>query len=261
MSETLLELKAMSRSFGGLKAVDDVSFDVETGSISGVIGPNGAGKTTLFNLISGSVRADAGEATFAGRVISGLRMHEIAEAGISRTFQTIRLCPGMTVIENVMLGAHTRTKAGFVASMLRLPWTLKEQTAVRERATELLEFLGIADLADNEATALPFGQQRAVEFARALASEPKLLLLDEPASGLNMRETADLAGIIVKMRDMGVTVLLVEHDMSLVMDICERIVVLNYGRTIATGSPQEIQRDAEVIRIYLGEDYAAAPER
>jgi branched-chain amino acid transport system ATP-binding protein len=261
MSDPLLRLNGLNRAFGGLKAVDDVSFDVAQGSITAVIGPNGAGKTTLFNLISGSLRPDSGEAHFDGRRITGMRMHEIAVAGILRTFQNIRLTPGMTVVENVMLGRHTRTNAGFLASMLRLPWTLREEKLIREKAQELLDFLSLTDFAQSDATALPFGQQRAVEFARALAAEPRLLLLDEPASGLNLRETAELAGSIVKMREMGVTVLLVEHDMSLVMDICEKIIVLNYGRKIATGSPDEVQRNPEVITIYLGEEYAPTEER
>lgn len=261
MSSAFLQLRRMSRSFGGLKAVDDVSFDVRGGSISAVIGPNGAGKTTLFNLISGSLRVDSGEAQFESCTITGLKMYEIAAAGISRTFQNIRLCPEMSVLENVMLGRHTRTHAGFFASMLRLPWTLREEQAIRERSMEILEFLSLTDVCDDDATALPFGRQRAVEFARALAADPKLLLLDEPASGLNIRETEELAEIIRKMRDTGVTVLLVEHDMSLVMEICEEIVVLNYGRIIATGSPKEIQRNPEVIKIYLGEDNAEAEKR
>ena len=261
MSNAFLQLQGMSRSFGGLKAVDNVSFDVRDGSISAVIGPNGAGKTTLFNLIAGSLKPDAGAARFESNLITGLRMHEIAAAGISRTFQNIRLCPEMSVLENVMLGRHTRTRAGFLSSMLRLPWTLREERAIREKSMELLEFLSLTDVCDDEAAALPFGRQRAVEFARALAAEPRLLLLDEPASGLNIRETEELAEIIRKMRNMGVTVLLVEHDMSLVMDVCEEIVVLNYGRMIAAGSPEEVQRNPEVITIYLGEDNAEASKR
>lgn len=261
MGSPLLAIRSMSRSFGGLKAVDEVSFDVAEASITAVIGPNGAGKTTLFNLISGSLRPDSGEAQFQERRITGLKMHEIAAAGVSRTFQNVRLCPGMSVLENVMLGRHTQSHAGFIAAMLRLPWTTREERGIREKAIELIEFLSISDVCDAEATSLPFGRQRTVEFARALAAEPKLLLLDEPASGLNMRETAELAQSIVRMRDLGITVLLVEHDMSLVMDICEKIIVLNYGRTIATGSPEEVQRNSEVIKIYLGEEYAEAAER
>ena len=261
MSSPILELRSLNRSFGGLKAVDDVSLSVSEGSISAVIGPNGAGKTTLFNLIAGSLRPDRGVALFHSREITGLKPHQVAAAGICRTFQNIRLCPGMSVLENVMLGRHTRSRAGFLASMLRLPWTLREERGIRESAMELIDFLSLADVAGTEATSLPFGRQRAVEFARALASEPRLLLLDEPASGLNMRETAELGDIIRKMRDRGATVLLVEHDMSLVMEICEEIVVLNYGRTIASGTPQEVQRNPDVINIYLGEEYAPTEER
>ena len=260
MAEALLAVKGLCRSFGGLRAVVDVSFDVAAGRIKAVIGPNGAGKTTLFNLVAGSLKPDTGEAWFDGRRLTGTSIHQIAAAGILRTFQSIRLCPGMTVLENVMLGRHTRSRAGFLAAMLRLPWTLREEASIRAKALELLDFMSLTHLADEDALALPFGRQRAVEFARALAAEPRLLLLDEPASGLNMRETVELAGLIRRIRDLGVTILLVEHDMSLVMDICEEIVVLDNGRWIAEGTPQEVQRDPDVIKIYLGEGYAAATE-
>jgi branched-chain amino acid transport system ATP-binding protein len=250
----------MNRSFGGLHAVADVSFDVIEGRIQAVIGPNGAGKTTLFNLISGTLRPDSGRAFFDGQLITGLKIHEVARAGIARTFQSIHLCPGMTVLENVMLGRHTQSRAGVVAGMLNLPRTRREEQGIYDRSRELLELFALDDVADEDALALPFGRQRAVEFARALAAEPRLLLLDEPASGLNIRETEDLAEQIRAIRDMGITILLVEHDMSLVMDICDHIVVLNSGRSIAEGAPSAVQRNAEVIKIYLGEDYAATTE-
>ncbi len=257
---TLLEVSGLNRFFGGLHAVNDVSFDEAEGEIKAVIGPNGAGKTTLFNLIAGSLKASSGIVVFAGCRISGLRIHEVASAGIARTFQNVRLAPGMSVLDSVMLGRHLRSRAGFAASMLRLPGSRREERAIRARAFELLELFGLADAAEVEAAALPFGRQRAVEIARALAAEPRLLLLDEPASGLNIRETAELALRIRGIRDTGVTVLLVEHDMSLVMDISDSIVVLNYGRKIAEGTPREVRRNREVIDIYLGQDHAEAAE-
>jgi branched-chain amino acid transport system ATP-binding protein len=256
----LLEVRGMNRFFGGLHAVADVTFRVRAGQIKAVIGPNGAGKTTLFNLIAGSLRPSSGETLFDGRLITGLKVHQIAHRGIARTFQNIRLCPGMSVVENIMLGRHTRTRAGFVAGMFHPPWARREEKDIRGRAEELLDFFSLGSVRDEDALALPFGRQRAVEFARALAAEPRLLLLDEPASGLNMRETADLSSLICRIRELGITILLVEHDMSLVMEICDDILVLNYGRPIAEGTPQEVRKNPEVINIYLGEDYAQAAE-
>ncbi len=256
----LLEVSGLNRFFGGLHAVNDVSFGETEGEIKAVIGPNGAGKTTLFNLIAGSLKASSGIVSFAGRRISGMRIHQVASAGIARTFQNVRLAPGMSVLDSVMLGRHLRSSAGFVSSMLHLPASGREERAIRARAFELLERFGLGDAAEVEAAALPFGRQRAVELARALAAEPRLLLLDEPASGLNIRETSELAVRIRGIRDMGVTVLLVEHDMSLVMDISDSIVVLNYGRKIAEGTPREVRRNREVIDIYLGQDHAEAAE-
>ncbi len=256
----LLEVQGLNRFFGGLQAVNDVSFSETEGEIKAVIGPNGAGKTTLFNLIAGSLGASSGTVAFAGRRISGLRIHEVAAAGVGRTFQTIRLTAGMSVLDSVMLGRHLRGRAGFVASMLRSPGSRAEENGIRAKAMELLGIFGLSDAADAEAVALPFGRQRTVELARALAGEPRLLLLDEPASGLNIRETGQLALQIRGIRDRGVTVLLVEHDMSLVMEISDSIVVLNYGRKIAEGTPHEVRRNPEVIDIYLGQDDAAAAE-
>ncbi len=253
MSE-LLKVTRLNRFFGGLHAVAEVSFSVTQGVIKAIIGPNGAGKTTLFNLISGNMAPSSGQTHFQGKLVTGLKAHEIARRGLARTFQNIRLCPHMTVLENTMLGRHTRSKAGFIAGMLNLPWTWREESEIREKSLEVLKLLSLEDLCDVEASSLPFGRQRAVEFARALAAEPKLLLLDEPASGLNLHETEELAELIVKIRNLDVTVLLVEHDMSLVMDISDEIVVLNYGKKIAEGTPSEIQKDQEVISIYLGED-------
>jgi branched-chain amino acid transport system ATP-binding protein len=252
----LLSVEGLCKRFGGLHAVKDVSFGVENNAIKGVIGPNGAGKTTLFNLISGMLRHDAGTVKLDGKEIQGLAPHARARAGIARTFQNIKLFGTMPVLENVMVGRHVRGTAGIMAGMLNGPWTWREEKAIRKRALELLDFLGIADLAHRAAAHLAFGQQRAVELARALALDPLLLLLDEPAAGLNMSETAHLGELIRKIRALDITILLVEHDMSLVMDISDEIVVLSFGQKIAEGKPAEIQRNREVIRVYLGEDDA-----
>ncbi len=250
---TLLNVSGLHKHFGGLHAVNDVSFGVETGAIKAVIGPNGAGKTTLFNLITGTLGATAGKVQFRGEEIQGRRPHQIAAAGIARTFQNIKLFHDMTALENVMVGRHLRSRAGFAASMLNLPWTRKEERKIRDKSMELLALLEIANYADVEATSLAFGQQRAVEFARALALEPRLLLLDEPAAGLNIYETAEVGRLITRIRGLGITVLLVEHDMSLVMDISDEIVVLSFGEKIAEGVPNAIQNNPEVIKVYLGE--------
>lgn len=250
---TILQVDQLSKRFGGLQAVDGVSFSLRQGAIKAVIGPNGAGKTTLFNLIAGMLAPSAGEIRFQGKEIQGMRPFRVAGMGVARTFQNIKMFAGMTALENVMVGRHVRTKAGFLASMFRTSGCRREEKAIREKSLELLDFLGIADCADILATNLAFGQQRAVELARALALEPALLLLDEPAAGLNIYETAEIGRLIVRIRELGVTVLLVEHDMSLVMDISDEIVVLSFGRKIAEDIPTVIQRDPEVIKVYLGE--------
>lgn len=250
---SLLEINHLHKRFGGLHAVNNVSFAVNQGDIKAVIGPNGAGKTTLFNLICGALPANSGSVLFNGKQILGYRPFQIAAIGISRTFQNIKMFPGMTALENVMVGLHTKSSSGFWAGMLHLPFTRHEEKEVRRRALELLELLDISAYADVEAASLAFGQQRAVEFARALASDPTLLLLDEPAAGLNIYETAEVARLITKIQQQGITVLLVEHDMSLVMDISDEIVVLSFGEHIAEGTPSEIQHNKEVIQIYLGE--------
>jgi branched-chain amino acid transport system ATP-binding protein len=252
----LLEVNNLSKSFGGLQAVKDVSFSVDKGSIKAVIGPNGAGKTTLFNLVSGFTTPDGGSIGYKGRSVQGCSPYEVAGLGMSRTFQHIRLFSHMTALENVMVGRHVRSRAGFLAGMLNLPWTRQEEKDIRAKSLEVMEFLGIRDLADLDATSLSYGQQRSVELARALAADPEMLLLDEPAAGLNMRETADMAGIINRIRDRGVTVLIVEHDMQLVMNISDEVIVLSYGEKIADASPRAVQSNPEVIRVYLGEDDA-----
>ncbi len=248
----LLEVRDVCRSFGGLQAVNGVSFNIRKGTVKALIGPNGAGKTTLFNLISGVLPPDSGTIIFGNQPVQGLRPYQIAARGMARTFQHIRLFPGMTSLENVMVGRHIHGRSGFLSSMLNLPWTRREEQKAREKALEVMEFLGVGGLAGQEATSLSYGQQRLVELARGLSSEPELLLLDEPAAGLNMRETSEMAGLISRIRERGVTVLIVEHDMALVMNISDEIVVLNYGRKIADDVPSSIQKDRDVIRIYLG---------
>ncbi len=252
----LLRVERLNRYFGGLHAVDDVDLAVPDGAIKGIIGPNGAGKTTLFNLIAGTLPVSSGSIVFEGEEIRDTKPYRVAAKGILRTFQTIRLCAHMTVRENVMLGRHVRTRAGFIAGIFRPSWMRREEREIRTRADEILDLLGIGDFADEEATNLPFGKQRAVELARALAADPRLLLLDEPASGLNIHETDDLCGLIRNIREMGITILLVEHDMSLVMEICDEVAVLDFGRKIAEGTPSEIQKNNDVIEVYLGGDYA-----
>jgi branched-chain amino acid transport system ATP-binding protein len=260
MAEALLETRKLNRSFGGLHAVKEVTFSVPPGAIKAVIGPNGAGKTTLFNLIAGTLPPHGGEVLFQGRTITARKPHFVAALGIARTFQTTKLFPRMTVLENVMVGRHPRTRSGFIAGMLNLPRTWREERECRAKAMAMLEDLSLAEYAGETAANLSFGRQRLVEFARALATEPLLLLLDEPAAGLNIYETQALARLILKIRDQGITCLVVEHDMSLVMNISDDVVVLDQGQKIAEGPPRVIQRDPEVIRVYLGDDHAAARE-
>ena len=254
----LLEVTDIRRCFGGLVALDKVSFEVSEGHIKAVIGPNGAGKTTLFNVIAGTLDPDRGEIRFDGAPITGLRPFQITRMGMSRTFQNPSLFPRMSSLENVMVGRHSRTGCGFIASALRTPGQKREERAIRESAMRHLEYVGLASAADVPVGALSFGQRRMVELARALATEPRLLLLDEPASGLNPKETDELAALIVKIRGRRVTVLLVEHDMSLVMDISDEIMVLHNGVRIADGKPGDIRADREVVSVYLGGDFQSA---
>ncbi len=248
----ILSLEKVSKAFGGVQAVRDVSFAVERGRIHAVIGPNGAGKTTLFNLVTGVYTPDAGRIVFKGRPIAGVPVHALVALGMGRTFQNVELFSGMSVLENVLVGRHCRTKAGFWGAVLKPASVRDEEGSARSFALSMLDFVGMAHAAERRAGDLPFGWQRMCEIARALAGEPELLLLDEPAAGLNASETRELASLILKIRDLGVTVLLVEHDMSLTMEISDRIAVLDQGALLAIGAPREIQADQRVIAAYLG---------
>ncbi len=249
----LLEVKNLEKRFGGLKAISDLSFSVPEKMVFSIIGPNGAGKTTLFNLLTNIYTPSSGSIFFKGQEITNLPPFKIARLGISRTFQNLQVFLNMNVIENVMVGCHLRSKSGLIASALRLPSVIAEEKNVKQMAFEALEFCGLSDYADRPAGGLPYGILKKLEVARSLASKPELLLMDEPAAGLNDTETAELCQLIKRICDSGITVLLVEHNMSLVMEISQTVLVLNYGKLLAEGTPEEIQRNPEVIAAYLGE--------
>ena len=249
----MLRFEGITQVFGGLTALDNISFTVKKGEITGVIGPNGAGKTTLFNIVSGIYNQTAGSVFLGDRNVSGFPPEKLATMGMVRTFQNIELFGQMSVVENVMVGLHTRSTSGIFSCAFKLPGHLKEERAIRERAMHWLDFTGITDLSQADASSLPFGKGRLLEIARAMALEPRIILMDEPAAGLNSRETVELAALIRKIRETGVTVVLVEHDMELVMDVCDSILVLNLGRKLAEGTPRAIQENPAVIAAYLGE--------
>ncbi len=259
MTAPILEVSGLTMKFGGIHALDGLDIRVRQGEIAALIGPNGAGKTTFFNCLTGIYKPTAGTLLLTppggkAQRLNGLAPHKVTQAGMARTFQNIRLFPEMTVLENVMIGRHCRTKAGLVGAILRDRRTQREEQDTVARSLALLEKIGLAASADELAKNLPYGAQRRLEIARALAAEPLVLLLDEPAAGMNPQETAELDGLITAIRDQGVSILLIEHDMKLVMSLSDHIFVMDYGRKIAEGTPEEVRRNPEVIRAYLGEE-------
>ena len=249
-----LQVQGLHKTFDAVTAVNDLSFDVRRNEICAIIGPNGAGKTTTFNLLSGVLPADRGKIFFDGNEILGLAPHDIARRGMVRTFQTVSLFDSMTVLDNVKVGCHGKAGAGLFSAALRTPGLRREEKEITKKAMEALKLLGVADRAYDQAGSLPFGQQRLVDIARALAAQPEMLLLDEPAAGLNAQETAELASLVFSLKKQGLTVMIIEHDMELIMEIADSIVVLDQGMKIACGPPVVIQKEPRVIIAYLGDE-------
>jgi len=254
MEKAIVDIREISKNFGGLAALQQVSISVQRGSITAIIGPNGAGKTTLINVLSGFLLPDSGSILLNDTIITGKKGHIITRLGMARTFQTAQVFGSMSVLENVMVGRYARTRAGLAGAALRLPGVLAEERATKARAMELLELVGLTDQASVMAASIPIGSQRLLEIARALAADPQVVLLDEPAAGLNTQETRLLGELLQTIKKQGITIVLVEHDMELVMDISDDIAVLNFGQNIARGTPAQIQTNPDVISVYLGED-------
>ena len=252
MPTSLIDVQNLTKKFGGVTALDKVSLSIEPQHISGLIGPNGAGKSTFFNVLTGVLTSNGGDIRFDNKPMRGIPPHARVRLGMVRTFQKIHPFHGMTVLESVMVGCHTSSRAGLLAAMLRPPWVREEERRIRDAARSALAFVGLEAQTDTLADALPLGHQRMLQLACGLVTEPRVLLLDEPASGLNGSETARLADLLLAIRDQGKTLVLVEHDMNLVMKICDQITVLSFGRKLAGGTPQEVRRNPEVIKAYLG---------